>query len=416
MKKVLILTVTAGNGHNACAKALKNKLESMGDVQIKVIDMVKEYGTRCDAWLVDKGYSLAVSKLPWVYNLFYNHYMKLKPEQRYAYSVHKVALSIIDGLYREILDFQPDVIYSSHFYGAIALSDIKLKYSLPCKVIVSCLDYVYSPFWQAGIGVDYFTIPNNDFVEKGITLGYNEEKLLPFGIPIEDKFSHAPSKEEALNKLALRKDVPTILVMFGGGFWSGGYKIFKNIIRSIKGQNANVIMINGKNQKDYKKIEKKTFDEGITVVNVGFTDKLPLYMSASDFVVNKCGGISSTETLNMSLPMLVTRKIPSQEKYNLKYLEEKGVAISFKNKKELAEKINLLLNDENLVKNMSKNTNYFKNNSICQIADLIYSMPKAEYSQKIDNINCLKIKKEIKKSIKENNKNSRRKYENCSSN
>ena len=135
MKKVLILTVTAGNGHNACAKALKNKLETMGDMQIKVVDVVKEYGSHFYAWVVDKGYNFVVSRLPWVYDLFYNHFMKLKPNQRYTYFAHKVALGIIDGLYREILEFQPDVIYSSHFYGAIAISDLRLKYALPCKVI-----------------------------------------------------------------------------------------------------------------------------------------------------------------------------------------------------------------------------------------------------------------------------------------
>ena len=416
MKKVLILTVTAGNGHNACAKALKNKLEAMGDVQVKVIDVVKKYGNRFDAWVVDKGYNFAVSKLPWVYDLFYNHFMKYRPNQRYNYFAQKVALGIVDGLYREILQFKPDVVYSSHFYGAIAISDIRLKYYLPCKVIVSCLDYVYSPFWQAGIGVDYFTVPNIDFVEQGKMLGFEENKLLPIGIPVNEKIYNVLSKEEALDKLALPKDAPTILVMFGGGFWSGGYKIFKTIIKSLDGQNVNVIMINGRNVRDYKKIEKKTFDKGINVVNVGFTDNMPLYMAAADFVVNKCGGISSTEILNMSLPMLVTERIPSQEKYNLKYLKERGVAISFKNKKELAEKLNLLLKDEFLRINMSKNTNYFKNNSIYEIANLILDLPKAEYLQEDGNINYMNIKKEIKNLVRQNNKISRRKYENSSSN
>ncbi len=222
MKKVLILTVTAGNGHNACAKALKNKLEAMGDVQIKVVDIVKEYGSRFDSWVVDKGYSLAVSRLPWLYDLFYNRFMKYTPNQRYSYFAQKVALGVIDGLYKEILNFQPDVIYSSHFYGAIAISDLRLKYALPCKVIVSCLDYVYSPFWQAGIGVDYFTIPNSDFIEQGKYLGYDEKKLMPIGIPINEKIYHGLNRRDAQEKLELQKDVPTILVMFGGGFWSGG--------------------------------------------------------------------------------------------------------------------------------------------------------------------------------------------------
>ena len=46
MKKVLILTVTAGNGHNACAMGMKRKLESIGEVEVKVVDLLKSFSTK----------------------------------------------------------------------------------------------------------------------------------------------------------------------------------------------------------------------------------------------------------------------------------------------------------------------------------------------------------------------------------
>ncbi len=52
-KKILIFTVTAGNGHNACAKGMKNKLESMGqDIEVKLVDLLKSYSTALNTgWL-----------------------------------------------------------------------------------------------------------------------------------------------------------------------------------------------------------------------------------------------------------------------------------------------------------------------------------------------------------------------------
>ena len=38
MSKILILSVTAGNGHNACAAGMKNKLEEKG-AEVRVIDI-----------------------------------------------------------------------------------------------------------------------------------------------------------------------------------------------------------------------------------------------------------------------------------------------------------------------------------------------------------------------------------------
>ena len=65
MKKILILTVTAGNGHNACARGMKNKLEKLsGEVEVKIVDLLKCYSSKRDFWITDRGYSIAVSKLP----------------------------------------------------------------------------------------------------------------------------------------------------------------------------------------------------------------------------------------------------------------------------------------------------------------------------------------------------------------
>lgn len=407
-KKILILSITAGNGHNACANSMKRKLESLDDAEVKIVDLLKSFSTKLNVWVSDKGYSLSVGKLLPLYNAFYNHYKKAAPEKRYSCSSQKTVVSTLNGLMKEIMDFKPDVIYSTHFYGAIAVTDLQLVYKLPCTTIVSNLDYVNSPFWEAGIGVDYFAIPNEDFIEECIYEGYSREQLLPIGLPVDERTLERLDKSEARKKLGLEDGVFTVMVMFGGGHWNGGFKIFNELVAALKGRKAQIIMVNGRNEESYKKIEHMHFDKGLKVLNVGFTNDVPLYLSAADVILNKFGGTSVTEMINKSLPMLIIEKMAAQEQYNLDYMKEKGVALSFKNGKELKQNILKLMDDPELLKSMSEKTKELQKNSIDMLAKFILNSPAADYSElESRNIDFDRVEKEVKKQLKIADKSSR---------
>ncbi len=407
-KRILILSITAGNGHNACANSMKRKLESLDDAEVKIVDLLKSFSTKLNVWVSDKGYSLSVGKLLPLYNAFYNHYKKAAPEKRYSCSSQKTVVSTLNGLMKEIMDFKPDVIYSTHFYGAIAVTDLQLVYKLPCTTIVSNLDYVNSPFWEAGIGVDYFAIPNEDFIEECIYEGYSREQLLPIGLPVDERTLERLDKSEARKKLGLEDGVFTVMVMFGGGHWNGGFKIFNELVTALKGRKAQIIMVNGRNEESYKKIEHMHFDKGLKVLNVGFTNDVPLYLSAADVILNKFGGTSVTEMINKSLPMLIIEKMAAQEQYNLDYMKEKGVALSFKNGKELKQNILKLMDDPELLKSMSEKTKELQKNSIDMLAKFILNSPAADYSElESRNIDFDRVEKEVKKQLKIADKSSR---------
>ncbi len=407
-KRILILSITAGNGHNACANSMKRKLESLDDAEVKIVDLLKSFSTKLNVWVSDKGYSLSVGKLLPLYNAFYNHYKKAAPEKRYSCSSQKTVVSTLNGLMKEIMDFKPDVIYSTHFYGAIAVTDLQLVYKLPCTTIVSNLDYVNSPFWEAGIGVDYFAIPNEDFIEECIYEGYSREQLLPIGLPVDERTLERLDKSEARKKLGLEDGVFTVMVMFGGGHWNGGFKIFNELVTALKGRKAQIIMVNGRNEESYKKIEHMHFDKGLKVLNVGFTNDVPLYLSAADVILNKFGGTSLTEMINKSLPMLIIEKMAAQEQYNLDYMKGKGVALSFKNGKELKQNILKLMDDPELLKSMSEKTKELQKNSIDMLAKFILNSPAADYSElESRNIDFDRVEKEVKKQLKIADKSSR---------
>lgn len=81
--RVLILTVTAGNGHNACAKAMARRLTE-GGAEVKIIDYFTTWSTPRERWTVDDGYNLACTYALRVYNACYRMQKRLPPERRYS--------------------------------------------------------------------------------------------------------------------------------------------------------------------------------------------------------------------------------------------------------------------------------------------------------------------------------------------
>ena len=209
----------------------------------------------------------------------------------------------------------------------------------------------------------------------------------------------------------MQQDVFTIMIIFGGGHWGGGYKIFKKIAKLYQNQNVQVVMINGKNKSSFGKIEKMQFKPNFKVVNVGFTDKVDMYMSASDVIVTKLGGTGATEAINKRKPMIVTEKVYGQERHNLRYLREKGIVLSFKNSKTLKTGIDRLKDDQNFYEQMVGKESAMRRDGLSDLVNLILIQPKAKYDEKyIKDIDYAKVKKEVKKELKQRNKKTIKEY------
>lgn len=414
MKRVLILTVTAGNGHNSAAYAMKNKLEQMGKAEVKVVDIIKEYTSYFNSWIVDKGYNIAVGYLRPLYDLFYNAYFKYPIDKASVCPPQVSVQSCYGQLLKLIYEFKPDVIYTTTYYGGMVLTNLRRVYKLPCFTVACMLDYVVSPFWEPSIGgVDILTMAHEDNRNVLLSRGFKNENLLLTGIPVSDKFSVEIDKIKAREMLGIDKDLFTVFILYGGGHWSGSYEILKKLLKGVK-KNIQIIIGNGKNVKTKERIDRemKNYPKNFKIVNYGFVNNIDVIMSAADVVVGKGGGLSTTEAVNKGLPIIATYKLPGQEYYNIKFLKDKGVALSFKNYKELVRHINYLHDSEDVLNRMKANMKELKTTAIDVIADLIVSQPEADY----DGINTIldynKVNKIVNRARKERYKEIKRQRKN----
>ena len=84
---------------------------------------------------------------------------------------------------------------------------------------------------------------------------------------------------------------------------------------------------------------------GQVISALGFTQEMDEFMAASDLVVGKPGGLTTSEALSKGLVFVIVNPIPGQEERNADHLLEEGVAIRCNNLPALAFKIDRLLDD-----------------------------------------------------------------------
>ena len=178
-------------------------------------------------------------------------------------------------------------------------------------------------------------------------LGIPAEKLTVSGIPIDPLFAEEKDKAETREKLGLEKHKLTILVS-AGGFGVGKIEHLLEALADLETP-SQIVAICGRNEELKNKLEKlsreKFNNERVTFKPIGFTKEMDEYMSASDLIVGKPGGLTTSEALAKGLIFCIVNPIPGQEERNSDHLLEKGCAIKCNNLPVLAYKIDQLVKD-----------------------------------------------------------------------
>jgi processive 1,2-diacylglycerol beta-glucosyltransferase len=94
----------------------------------------------------------------------------------------------------------------------------------------------------------------------------------------------------------------------------------------------------------------------VSFKNLGYTTQVDELMSASDILLGKPGGLTTSEALSKGLVFVIVNPIPGQEERNSDHLLEEGVAIRCNNLPALAFKVDALLSDAGRFARMQANS------------------------------------------------------------
>ena len=192
-------------------------------------------------------------------------------------------------------------------------------------------------------------------VKKGIS----KQKVFATGIPLSSRFLQPHDKEKILKELNLKSEKKTILFFGGGEFGLGKTRtveIFESFVSYCT--DMQIIAIAGKNEKMKTAFEKivSKYNRKDSVIVFEYTSQVPEFMSVSDLVVTKPGGLTTTESLASNLPMIVINPIPGQEEENAEFLEKNGIAIWIKKDDNVTEILENLFSHPDKLESMKENT------------------------------------------------------------
>lgn len=373
MKKVLIFYASYGGGHLSAAKSIKNYIdEYFDDVETEMIDCIKYINKSLDK-VTTAAYREMAKKAPWAWEkVYYNSQDGFLG--KVSTSSNKIMAVKMAKLFRE---FAPDLVISTHPFGSQMTSYLKQKGKTNCKLATIMTDFKSHDQWLIGNKfVDFYFVSNSNMKDEMIQNNIPDNKIFVTGIPISSRFLQHYDKNEICSYFGLNPNKKTIL-FFGGGEYGLGKDRTVAILESLTNFNdIQVIAIAGKNEKMKQEFERivqeKNKEDSIKVLP--FTDKVPELMAISDLVITKPGGLTVSESLASSLPLVVINPIPGQEEENAEFLENAGCSIWLKKNDEPKVILSNILNNNYILENMKNNSiKLAKQNSTQDICNIIFS-------------------------------------------
>ncbi|HUO34971.1 MAG TPA: glycosyltransferase [Candidatus Acidoferrum sp.] len=325
----------AGGGHRAAATALALSIKSQQlpwDVQLTnlqelldQLDILKRYaGIRIQDFyngMLRTGWTLGSTQLMKVLQLAIRLY-------------HRPTVKMLEAHWKQT---QPEMVVSfvPHFNRALRQSFASAFPGRPFVTILTDLAD-YPPHFWIEREPQYFICGTDRAVQQARSMGHTDDHIFQAsGMILHPRFYESPVADllAERERLGLRADLPTALVLFGGHGSQVMLEIADRLERS--GLQLQLIYICGKNEKLAQTLREKK--SRLPRFVEGFTSKVNFYMQLADFFIGKPGPGSVSEALAMRLPVIVECNawtLP-QERYNAEWVLEKEVGIVLKSFREI---------------------------------------------------------------------------------
>jgi len=308
---ILILSVTAGQGHHQAGLAVSTYFEDRGH-HVVHLDCY-EYLSPAVKEFISHGYLMSTKYSPALYGRFYRLAEKMDSLEQ-ANFISKITNSIFRRKMLAFIDTTaPDAIICTHVFAAVLLSYLKEKgLSNPTYGVVT--DFTIHPYWES-TSLDYYVTANEFLTPAALNKKIPKDSILPYGIPIFEKFAHKIPRTVARERLEI-EDKDTILIM-------GGSMGFGNMIKTLTRldeleEDFQLITVCGNNLKLKENIDK--LETAHQIYNFGYVSNVDLLMDASDCIITKPGGLTTSEALAKELPIIISKPIPGQEERNVDFL------------------------------------------------------------------------------------------------
>lgn len=334
----LMLTISAGHGHNAAAEAISEYiLKNEPDSRIKIVDTLKYISPILDKVVIGT-YLNSLKIYPKGFSMLYSVFNR-KDESVTAFA-EKFDELLADRLLPLIVETQPDVIISTHPFTTQMLSALKTSGHLNLPALAIITDYGSHALWVHP-GIDFYVVAHESVVEELTKTGRDRRTVFPYGIPFRSTFLIPYDRSQTLSGIGLDEQLPTVTLM-GGSLALGHIKTILKELDSIPRQ-FNIVVVAANNQKLYDEALEISLKSDKNIAVLKFCHFMDALLQATDLLVTKPGGLTVTEALITGTPMAIFKAIGGQEEQNKHFLLKNQLAIDLGDGEDSAGQIEALL-------------------------------------------------------------------------
>jgi processive 1,2-diacylglycerol beta-glucosyltransferase len=327
MKRVLILTASFGDGHNAAARNLCDTLESLSsEARVEVVDLFQtSYGPLNAA--ARKAYSGLVRLVPTLWGGINSLLDKPSLSDGSSFKLGRVQ----KALGHLLQDAQPDVVVSTYPAYATLIRDLYRDHAeRPFRLVTVITESVpINAAWLQAPS-DLYCVPNEATAAFLRARSIPAEQIKDFGFPVNPMFCQLsqaapPNPDEA--------GPHRILYLVN----TGKKKLGKSLKKLLEREENHLTVAVGRNAYLKASLTEKLKRYGNRVQVLGWTNQMPHLMRTHHLVIGKAGGAIVHEAIAAGCPMIAHEAVRGQEDGNTRLLVDNDIGAVASKPREVAD-------------------------------------------------------------------------------
>lgn len=342
-KKILIITGSYGNGHISVTNSIVNQLNRMHLPNLTVIehDLYQEAHPIINS-IAKKYYINSYKYFRKSYRYFY--YANQDNPEKCFYRYYG-----LNRLINLIMKEKPDLILLTFPTPAMSIIKKDLGVDIPVATVIT--DYTMHKNWYTPNSNRYF-VATEHTKSQLIQYGVDPSIIDVTGIPIHERFNEEVERNAWLTNNGLQPNKKTLLMVAGAFGVVGG---FNEMLATLTEESDHQYVVVCGNNTQLIDTLKAAYKDNPNVLIIGFTKEMAGWMASCDLMLTKPGGITISESLCKSIPLVFFNPAPGQEGENAIYFTEKGFSRITNSYEETTATVLELLSDEHQLKQYKEN-------------------------------------------------------------
>jgi UDP-N-acetylglucosamine:LPS N-acetylglucosamine transferase len=326
MKRILILSASFGDGHNAAARSIRDAIALSSEATLtELVDLFEIASPRLNG-VMKQAYQNIVRFAPAVWSQVFAVFDNPKLFVPQIRSMRKMREALGEILRKA----NPDVVVSTYPVYSHLINELYRDRERSFRLITVitdsisvCAAWFYSPS-------DIFVVADEATASVLREKGVSAERIKPLGFPVSPLFARGP--EVPLTNPG-NGERARILYVINTGKSRAGHALED----LLKVENVELTITTGRNAGLKAKLENRLLEYGNRVRILGWTNQMPQLLMSHHLLIGKAGGATVQETIAAACPMIINQVIPGQEEGNARLIEMLGGGVVAQHMKEVPE-------------------------------------------------------------------------------